>query len=153
MGRSPSKQSHHSAKFGEHRYCVSKFIMVLTCHVLSQYHVIKGLCDFMGRSPQGQVRWSYRLWQWRYETFIGLRARFKSSGLIPQFFLSLKAQGLLCQYTRNFTIKRTLTTAFASVSNDINPIFVTRFLGYQYYNIGKELSLIRFSNSYEKEEE
>ena len=25
--------------------------MVLVCHVISQDHVIKGLCDFMGRAP------------------------------------------------------------------------------------------------------
>ena len=43
--------SYHPAKFGGHRHCDSWDIMVLTCHVMSQDHVIKGLCDFMGSVP------------------------------------------------------------------------------------------------------
>ena len=29
--------------------------MVLVCHVISQDHVVKGSCDFMGRSPSNEV--------------------------------------------------------------------------------------------------
>ena len=36
------------ARFGGRRYCGSKDIMLLVCHVISQHHVIKGSCDFMG---------------------------------------------------------------------------------------------------------
>ena len=42
--------SHHPMKFGVNRYCVSGDIMGLVCHVILQYHMIKGLCDFMGQS-------------------------------------------------------------------------------------------------------
>ena len=43
--------SHHSAKFGGYRHCGSGNIMVLVSHMISQDHVIKEACDFMGRSP------------------------------------------------------------------------------------------------------
>ena len=43
--------SHHPAKFGGHRHYSSGDIMVLVFHLIFQYHVIKGLSNFMGRSP------------------------------------------------------------------------------------------------------
>ena len=35
----------HLAKFGGHRYCISKD-MFLVCHVIKQDHVIKGSSDY-----------------------------------------------------------------------------------------------------------
>ena len=43
--------NYYLAKFGDHRHCVSGYIMILVCHVTSQDHLIKGSCEFMGRSP------------------------------------------------------------------------------------------------------
>ena len=42
--------SYYAAKLGGHKDCDSGNIMVLACHMISQNHVIKGSCDFMGRS-------------------------------------------------------------------------------------------------------
>ena len=54
---------HHPVKFVYDRLCGSRGIMFLICHVISkghvnqvcqvllQDHMIKGSCDFMGRSP------------------------------------------------------------------------------------------------------
>ena len=36
---------HHLVKFGGHRYCSSRGIMLLLCHVIKQDHVIKGSGD------------------------------------------------------------------------------------------------------------
>ena len=47
-GWKPLKVSHHPAKFGGHRLCGIRDIMVLVCHMISQDHKIKGLCDSMG---------------------------------------------------------------------------------------------------------
>ena len=33
---------HHLAKFGGHRYCGSRNVMFLVCHLIYQNHVIKG---------------------------------------------------------------------------------------------------------------
>ena len=33
------------------KHCGSGDIMILGCHMISQDHVIKGLCYFMGRNP------------------------------------------------------------------------------------------------------
>ena len=38
----------HPAKFGGYRHCCSGDIIILVCHVISQDHLIKGLCDFIG---------------------------------------------------------------------------------------------------------
>ena len=46
-----TKLSHHPVKFGSYGYCGSEVIMVLVCHVIWQELVMKGSCDFMGRSP------------------------------------------------------------------------------------------------------
>ena len=43
--------SHQFAKFGGHRHCDSENIMILGYHVISQDHIIKGSCDFIGRNP------------------------------------------------------------------------------------------------------
>ena len=43
--------SDHYAKFCGHSYSGSGVIMILVCHVISQDHVIKGPCDFMGGRP------------------------------------------------------------------------------------------------------
>ena len=42
---------HHYAKTGSHRHLDSGDIAVLFSHVISEDHVIKGSCDFMGISP------------------------------------------------------------------------------------------------------
>ena len=46
----PLKVSQYSAKFSGYRHCGSGDIMVLVCQIISQDHVIKGSCNFMGRS-------------------------------------------------------------------------------------------------------
>ena len=45
----PFKVSYHSAKFSGRRHCGSGVTVVLICHVISQDHVMKGSCDFIGR--------------------------------------------------------------------------------------------------------
>ena len=40
---------HHLAKFGGHRYCSSRDITFLVCHVIKQGHVIKGSGDYINR--------------------------------------------------------------------------------------------------------
>ena len=47
--------SHQFAKFGGHRHCDSENIMILGYHVISQDHIIKGSCDFIGRNPSRYV--------------------------------------------------------------------------------------------------
>ena len=42
--------SSYVTTFGGHRHCDSRDIIALVCHVISPDHVIKGSCDFMGRS-------------------------------------------------------------------------------------------------------
>ena len=42
---------HRHAKFGSHRHCGNEDIMVSVCHAISQDHVIKEPCDFMGGTP------------------------------------------------------------------------------------------------------
>ena len=36
-------------------HCGSEDIMILVCHVVLQGYVMKGSCDFMGRSPFREV--------------------------------------------------------------------------------------------------
>ena len=43
------KVSYHPTKFGGHGHCGSGDIIILVCHVTLQDHVIKGLCDFIGK--------------------------------------------------------------------------------------------------------
>ena len=43
--KSPSKKSHHPAKFGGHRNSGSRDIMALVCQMTLQDHVIKALYD------------------------------------------------------------------------------------------------------------
>ena len=47
--------SHQFAKFGGYRHCDSENIMILGYHVISQDHIIKGSCDFIGRNPSRYV--------------------------------------------------------------------------------------------------
>ena len=47
--------SRQFAKFGGHRHCDSENIMILGYHVISQDHIIKGSCDFIGRNPSRYV--------------------------------------------------------------------------------------------------
>ena len=47
----PFKVGYHPAKSVSHRHSDNWDIVVLVCHVVSQDHVIKGSCDFIGRSP------------------------------------------------------------------------------------------------------
>ena len=42
---------HHPAKFSGYAHYGSGDILVLVCHEISQYHVIKESCDFMVESP------------------------------------------------------------------------------------------------------
>ena len=62
---------HHPVKSGDHRRSGSRVIIFLVCQVISQYHVIKETCDFMGgslsgKSPPYNVWWPYSFWLWRY---------------------------------------------------------------------------------------
>ena len=45
--------SYHPAKFGGHRHCGSGDMILV--YVILQDQVIKGSCDFMGRSPSKKV--------------------------------------------------------------------------------------------------
>ena len=45
------KASYHPAKSGGYSHSDSGVITVLVCHVILQYHVIRGSCDFMDESP------------------------------------------------------------------------------------------------------
>ena len=47
--------SFQSASFGGYRHCSSEDIMILVCHVILQNRVIKGSCEFMGKTPSRQV--------------------------------------------------------------------------------------------------
>ena len=38
----PLKISHYPAKFGGHRQCGSRDVIVVVCHVISQDHLVKG---------------------------------------------------------------------------------------------------------------
>ena len=42
---------HHFVKFDGFRYCSSRYIMFLFCHVIRQGHIIKGSGDYKYRSP------------------------------------------------------------------------------------------------------
>ena len=44
-------KSHDLAKFDSHRYCGSRDVMFLLCHVIWQDHVIKGSGDYSNRNP------------------------------------------------------------------------------------------------------
>ena len=48
LSRRVSKTIHNPVKFGVHGHGCSGDIIVLVCLVISQDHVIKGLCGFMG---------------------------------------------------------------------------------------------------------
>ena len=39
------------AKFVDHRYCSSRFMMFLVCHVIKKDHVIIGSGDYNDRRP------------------------------------------------------------------------------------------------------
>ena len=51
----PFKISHHPTKFHGHRHCGSGDVMALSYHVMSQDHVIRESCDFMGSNSS---RWA-----------------------------------------------------------------------------------------------
>ena len=53
--RKSLKVSHHPTKFGCYRHSGIEDIMILVCLVISQDQVIKGSCDFKGKSPSRQV--------------------------------------------------------------------------------------------------
>ena len=70
----PLKVSHHPSEFDGHSPCGSGDIMPLYFLVISQDHVMKKLCDFMGRSPSSKlpfcnVWWPQPLRQWSYNDF------------------------------------------------------------------------------------
>ena len=50
-GQEPITVNYYLAKFQGHKQSGSG-IMISICHVISQNHVIKGLCDFIGGSPK-----------------------------------------------------------------------------------------------------
>ena len=43
--------SYHPAKFGSHSHSDSGVMMILVCRVISQNHVVKESCDFIGEIP------------------------------------------------------------------------------------------------------
>ena len=49
--RRPLKISHHSGNFGGFKHSDIEDITIFDRHVISQDHVLKGLCDFMVRNP------------------------------------------------------------------------------------------------------
>ena len=51
----PINLRYHIAKFGGHKHWGCEDIMILVCHMNLEDHVIKRLCDFMGRRPSSQV--------------------------------------------------------------------------------------------------
>ena len=51
----------HLSKFGGHRYCSSRDMMFLVCHVIKQDHVIKGSGGYNNRAPQGKPP-SHQVW-------------------------------------------------------------------------------------------
>ena len=42
---------YHFVKFVGYKYCKSKDVMILISYVISQDHVMKGLCNLIGKSP------------------------------------------------------------------------------------------------------
>ena len=50
-GQESIKVSYHSAKFGGQGPNGGENIVILVCHVISQYHMIKGSCDFKRYDP------------------------------------------------------------------------------------------------------
>ena len=50
-GKELFKVTHDTTKFGDHRNCDIGAIMLIVFHMISEDHVIKGTCDFIGRSP------------------------------------------------------------------------------------------------------
>ena len=54
-GQEPIKANYHLVKFGGHRYCDSEGENVLVCDVISYDHLIKGLFDFIGKSPSRKL--------------------------------------------------------------------------------------------------
>ena len=47
--------SHQPAKFGRHRHCGRRDIMILGCHMISHDYVIEGSCNFMDRTHQDKL--------------------------------------------------------------------------------------------------
>ena len=45
---------HYFATFGGHKYCSSRDILFLGCHVIKQEHVMKGSCDYDEWTPQAK---------------------------------------------------------------------------------------------------
>ena len=54
-GQEPLKVCHHPRKFCDPRLCDSEHTTIFVCHPITQDHVTKGSCDFMGRSPSQQI--------------------------------------------------------------------------------------------------
>ena len=50
-GYEPLKVCHHPTTFGGHRHCGGGDVIALACHMISQTHMIKELCDFIGTRP------------------------------------------------------------------------------------------------------
>ena len=70
MARSPSRYVTIRPTMMAIRYCED--VRILICHVISQNHVIKGVCDFMGsygKLPSCQVWWLWALWSYIYNGF------------------------------------------------------------------------------------
>ena len=79
--------------------------------------MIKGLSYFAGRSRQSSS----------IQNGQGFEMLLLISAIA--MYVSLTITGMLCSHARNFTIKRTMTKTFGTVSNDIKPILVARLLG------------------------
>ena len=117
-------------------------------------HVIKGSCNFICGShsqltPTCQV-WSPKaLWYSRY-VFSGWRARFLMlTDLLYFYFLWITWYTMLTHRTihNNITFRKT----FASVSNGITPILMTRILVNKRWSISKSLFSSLSKNSAKKE--
>ena len=52
---------HHLAQFRGHRYCGSRDMIFLVCHVIYQDHVIKGSGEYINRAHQGKLQ-SCQVW-------------------------------------------------------------------------------------------
>ena len=51
MGLKPLIVRYHSTEFTGHRHFGNDDITVFICHIILRDHVIKGLCDLMGKIP------------------------------------------------------------------------------------------------------
>ena len=51
----PIRKSYHPGRFGGNKHCGSGYKMILVCNMILQDHLIRGLCEYTGRSPSRLV--------------------------------------------------------------------------------------------------